>query len=144
MKYDNKIKLRLVYGIFVVLLGISAFILGVTKNAQNNSEYPFFYYFSGTGGGLIGVGIVLIKKNLSALADKKKMKALSVEEKDERNIMIAYKAGYFTFVASTLIFYVISLYLLFVGSALFQPIMQICSALVGLYLLFYFVFRKLN
>lgn len=144
MKYENKIKLRLVFGIFAVLLGLSAFILGIIKNAQNDAQYPLFYYSVGTGGGLIAVGIGMIKKNLSALADKKKMKALSVEEKDERNIMIVQKAGYFTFVSATLIFYIVSLCLLFAESALFKPLMQICSIQIGLYLLFYFIVRKIN
>lgn len=144
MRYDNKVKIRFVYGIFILLLGLSAFLLGIIKNTQHNAEFQFFYYFIGTGGGLIGAGIVLMKKNISALTDKKKMHTMLVEEQDERNILIAHKAGYFTFVVSTTILYIVSLYLLFLGSTLFQPIMQICSVLIGLYLLFYFIIKKSN
>lgn len=144
MRYDNKIKLRMVYGIFVLLLGLGAFLLGVIKNAQNNADFQYFYYLVGTGGGLVGVGFGIIKKNFAAITDKKKRQAMLVEEKDERNILIAHKAGYITFVASTTVFYIVSLYLLFVGSTLFLPIMQICSVLIGLYLLFYFIVKKTN
>lgn len=144
MKFENKLKLRITYSIVVSILGVCAFVLGIMKNMQHGSDFGLFAYYAGTGGGLIGVGIVLLKKNLSVLKDKKRMESLMVEEQDERNIQIMYKAGYFTFASSVFILYVVSLYLMFTESKLFLPVMVACSGIVFLYLIFYTVVRKLG
>lgn len=144
MKFENKIKLRFGFNIIFLLLGISSFVIGVIKNTQLGSEFQYFYYYVGTGGGLIAVSILLIRKNFSALVDKNKMQSLVVEEKDERNLLIAYKAAYFTFVATIITLYIVSLYLLFIDSKLFEPIIFSCTGLIVFYLLFYIIVRKSN
>lgn len=144
MKFENKIKLRFGFNIILLLLGISALGLGIVKNIQFDSEFQFFYYYVGTGGALIAVSLLLIRKNLSALTSKEKMQSLKVEERDERNILLAQKAGHLTFVTTTIGLYFLSLYLLYISSQLFEPIIFVCSALVLIYLLFYFIVRKTN
>ncbi len=144
MKFRNKLKTRLVYGIIIIVLGFTAFVLGIIKNIQNGADFGLLSYYAGTGGGLIAVGILTVKKSFSALSNKQKMKNLKVEEQDERNIQITYKAGYFTFALSAVILYAVSLLLMFMESALFRPVMALCSGIVFLYLLFYTLVRKLS
>lgn len=144
MKFESKLKLRCAYSIVILVLGVCALVLGIIKNIQNDSDFGLFAFYAGTGGGLIGVGIATLKKNLSALKDKKKLEGLKVEEQDERNILIIYKAGYYTFASSAFILYVVSLYLMFIESDLFLPVMGVCSGIVFLNLIFYVIVRKLS
>lgn len=144
MKFKNKLKTRLVYGIVLVVLGISAFALGILKNMQNGADFGLLSYYAGTGGALIAVGILTVKKNLTALKNKQKMESLKVNEQDERNIQLAYKAGYFTFAMSAFLLYAVSLGLMFTESALFKPVMFICSGLMLLYIIIYYFVRKSN
>ena len=80
MKYDR----RMVLSIFWVLLGAALFICSALGMVDS--------YWSGMGGGLLGVGIVQLARHIRYRKDEEYREKVDVANGDERNRYIAGKA----------------------------------------------------
>ena len=80
MKYDR----RMVLSIFWVLLGAALFICGTLEIVDS--------YWSGMGGGFLGVGIVQLIRHIRYRKNEEYREKVDIENKDERNRFIGGKA----------------------------------------------------
>lgn len=145
MNFNNRLKVNCLFYVLLVILGIITTILGFIKDNQYGElNYPYFEYLLSTGIVLILIGGLKLKKNLKALLNKTKSEEIEIEASDERNILLAYKSGYYTFIISLLSLYGLSLYLLFTESSMFKASSYLCSFLLIIYLVSYSVIKKIN
>lgn len=98
----QKIKIRIIYAVILVVLGIASFYVGLcVPLASGNSDYSSGFY-TGVGCGVIAAGIITIIRNLRLLKNKEALKRREIYESDERNRMIGLKcwsyAGYAMFI----------------------------------------------
>lgn len=101
-KIENKIKLRIFYCIFLIVLGGAALYVGTyVPLASGNSTYSSGYYV-GLGFGLIAAAIIKIIRNIRLLKNEDALKRREIYESDERNRMLGLKswsyAGYAMFI----------------------------------------------
>ena len=80
MKYDRRMYLSL----FWVLLGAVLVVCGMTAVLDS--------YWSGMGGGFLGVGIVQLIRHIKYRKDEEYREKVDVENRDERNRFITGKA----------------------------------------------------
>ena len=144
MDYKKRLTIKCACSALLAVLGAGALVLGFLKYTQSDGSFGLLGYYCGTGGALVGAGVTMFIRTRSLLQSDAKLQNAQIEAQDERNLLIAYRSGYFTFVIFMLLMYAASLYLLFVGSALFAPLMQLCAAMCCLYVLLYFILRKVN
>lgn len=102
MNIEKKIKLRMVYCVFLVVLGaVSLYVGNFVVVNLSDAEYLSGYY-TGFGLAIIASGIITIVKNILLLKNPEKLKAREIYESDERNKMIGLKtwswAGYAMFI----------------------------------------------
>ena len=121
-------KTKFIASIIEIILGIALFICGTFGIIDN--------YWSGMGGGLMGVGIVFLVRSIRYKRDPEYKEEYDIEISDERNKYIRLKAwswaGYL-FVMITAI-----------GSILFklagrEDLMMFCSSCVCLVLVLYWL-----
>lgn len=144
MIYEKKIKIRIAKFAVVSVIGIVALIIGLTMRISDGVSDFSTGYLTGTGAGLVGVSIACLIKNISALRNKDKQRAMKIEEEDERNLMLTYKAGYYTMLIATLGFYVFSFYFIFIDSIIFTTITSIISVMLFIFVMTYFILRKIR
>lgn len=102
MTIEKKIKLRMVYCVVLIVLGIVSLCVGnfVPLNS-GNADYSAGYY-TGLGFSVIAAAVITFIKNLCLLRNPEKLKAREIYESDERNRMIGLKiwsyAGYAMFI----------------------------------------------
>lgn len=102
MRIEKKIKIRIIYCIVLIVLGVISLYVGnfVTLNS-GDAEYSAGYY-TGLGFGVIAAGVITIIKNVILLKNSEKRKEREIYESDERNKMIGLKtwsyAGYAMFI----------------------------------------------
>ena len=102
MNIEKKIRLRMVYCVLLVVLGVVSLLVAhfVTFNT-GNADYSQGYY-TGLGFAVIASGIITFVKNLLLLRNPVKLKEREICESDERNKMIGLKtwswAGYVMFI----------------------------------------------
>ena len=102
MSIEKKIKVRIIYCVVLIVLGIASLYVGyfVPLNS-GNAEYSSGYY-TGLGFGVIAAGIITIIKNVLLLKNPEKLQEREIYEADERNKMIGLKvwsyAGYAMFI----------------------------------------------
>jgi len=102
MCIEKKIKIRIIYCIVLIVLGVVSLYVGnfVPLNS-GDAEYSAGYY-TGLGFGVIAAGIITIIKNVLLLKNPEKLKEREIYESDERNKMIGLKtwsyAGYAMFI----------------------------------------------
>ena len=144
MNFERKVLFRIVKGILFLLLGIVAFAIGIIMELKAGNDSFSAGYLTGTGGGLAGVSIILIIKNSAALKNKEKLKVMKVEETDERNLLLAYKAGQYSMGITAICLYVSSFYCAFTDPKALTIITTIIGLLIGIYGLAYLVLRKIS
>lgn len=140
MKIKTRIKLNLAFGFLCILFGIMLIAISLTKG----SGYAGIEMFLINGVGLFLIGILRAIRYIPALRNKKKLEKIETQMADERVLLLSCKAGSAAFIVSTMGAYVYSLYLLLNGSPLFEQVSQFCSILLCIYLVCYFVIRKIN
>ena len=102
MSIEKKIKIRIIYCIVLIVLGVVSLYVGnfVPLNT-GDAEYSAGYY-TGLGFGVIVAGVITIIKNVRLLKNPEKLKEREIYESDERNKMIGLKtwsyAGYAMFI----------------------------------------------
>lgn len=86
-RFEKKLKMRILLSFILLLLGIlsiSVILIAKYGLEVTMNDYMIGFY-TGTGGGLVGAGIITIIKNIRWLKDEKKRRAVQLEEYDERN-----------------------------------------------------------
>lgn len=99
---EKKIKLRMVYCVLLIVLGIISLYVGnFVPLDSGNADYSAGYY-TGLGFGVIAAAAITLVKNVLLLNNAEKLKARAIYEADERNKMIGLKtwsyAGYAMFI----------------------------------------------
>lgn len=92
--YRKKLIIGNILSVIIILAGIFSLVLSIimkNNNLNNISDFQNGFY-CGTGGGLIGAGIVTIIRNTILLRNKEKFRKAEIKEKDERNRFIIQKA----------------------------------------------------
>ena len=90
MDYRKKLKTRLYTAIGYVIIGIALIVISLLKISENEIISSF-------GAALAICGIVRIVQYVKIIKDEDNIHKHEVAEKDERNIMLAEKAGSLTF-----------------------------------------------
>lgn len=88
--YRKKLIIGNILSVIIILAGIFSLVLSIIMK-NNVSDFQNGFY-CGTGGGLIGAGIVTIIRNTILLRNKEKFRKAEIKEKDERNRFIIQKA----------------------------------------------------
>ncbi|MCH5186684.1 MAG: hypothetical protein J1F64_11275 [Oscillospiraceae bacterium] len=85
MKFENKIKARIYLMSAYAVIGVILCVLGYTRITSNDM-------LTAWGIALFAGGTVHIIRNIRLMKNSKKMQALEIAERDERNIMLREKA----------------------------------------------------
>ena len=113
-------KIRL--GWFFVILGILFSLVGIAFEIFL-SYIPYnISIITGLGILWFGIGIGIIVKYYAAKRDSVSVKRLMVEEHDERNVIIKYRAGYRAFWVSIVLVYILLLWLSLSSNGSLPPI----------------------
>lgn len=142
MNYEKKLKKRIMLFAFLSVVALVALISGILVESSQEIESFAAGYLTGSGGGLLGVSVVMIIKNLMALRNKDKQKTMMIEETDERNLLLSYKAAYYSMITTTLILYIASIYYVFNDSMMIKIFASIICLLMFVYVILYYSFRK--
>ena len=121
-KHADLIKNKLRWGWFFVILGI--IFIGVGIVMETTFGYLPYSMSIITGLGILwaGIGIGMIVRYRSALRGNQSTKRLFIEEHDERNQFIRFRAGYRGFWVSILMVYILLLWLSFAANCNLPPI----------------------
>jgi len=143
MSFERKIKARIIKFLVFAALGAVAvsvsYRLGLVSAADSFSAN----YLRDTGFALIAGGVIFCVKNLLLLRNKEKLRARKIEEKDERNRLSAYKAGYYSMLFVSIGLYLSSFYFAFVSEELLRMAVIIICALLLCYAILYYLFHRL-
>ncbi len=143
MIFEKKLKIRLICNVAYLILGVISITLGILKIYYSRAYEPTTYYFA-TGCALIFGSVRKLKQTKAALSDTKKLESLKIEEHDEWNLTVRYKAAYFAFSTAIILFYMVSLVFLFINSSLYLPFIIVNAILVIFYLFYWAMLRKLS
>ena len=106
---DNRtswIKTRMRTGRIILAAGALVAVVGVFAELQYAYLHYNFRIITGLGILLIGVGIGYLVRYSAALKDEQSARRLTIEEKDERNVLIRARAGNRAFWVSTALIYI--------------------------------------
>ncbi|WP_105616620.1 hypothetical protein [Vallitalea okinawensis] len=142
MNYEKKLKSRIMLYAVLAVVAIIALISGIVAESSQDIESFAAGYLTGSGGGLFGASVVLIIKNLMALRNKDKQKSMMIEETDERNLLLGYKAGYYSMLTTTLILYIASIYYVFNDSTMIMRLASIIGLMMVVYVALYYSFKR--
>lgn len=142
MAYEKKVKIRVVYGFAIALLGLAAFIIGVFFRSSHLHDFLAGFY-SGTGGALLCVGLVTAIWNIILASNEEKRSKVEIQEKDERNLFINTRTGYLSFYITLYLLYVGSLVAGFLNLAVFITLLSVTALMVVVMLIVYFVYRHI-
>ena len=143
MDYMKKFKLKIVFSVLFLLLGICAFSIGLYLSFQTDTNAFASGYLCGTGAGLIGAGIVITAKKLLLLNNKEKLKEDKIKNEDERNLLLSYKASHYSLILTSVGLYSASFYFAFTNDVILHTITTIICILISVRFLLYFIMRKL-
>jgi len=120
--HKNWVNNKLRWGRFFIILGILLIGLGIViEIAFENLPYNL-RIISGLGILWIGIGIGMIFRYRSALHGNQSAKRLLIEEHDERNQFIRYRAGYRGFWVAIVLVYILLMWLSFAANGGLPPI----------------------
>lgn len=121
-KHKNWINQKLRWGWFFVILGIIFIGIGIVFEITF-ANLPYKYGII-TGLGILwgGIGIGMIVRYRSALRDNQDAKRLLIEEHDERNQLLRYRAGYRGFWVAIVMIYILLMWLSFSANGDLPPI----------------------
>lgn len=133
----KKIKLRIIYSVVLVILGIASLYVGFNVTlATGNSDYSSGYYV-GLGFGLIAAAIITIIKNIRLLRNEEALRQREIYEEDERNKMIGLKTWSYAGYAMFILLYIGIL----VAGAINVVVMNTILVILGAFALCLFVVR---
>ena len=131
MKNDRRYLVSILY----MMLGVVLFVLGVTGKVDS--------FWSGMGGGLMGVGIAQFIRFRRFRKDEEYREEVEREENDERNVFLRNKAWAWTGYLLVLILAVASIVLKILGQELLSIAAGIVVALmVVLYWISYCILAR--
>ena len=138
-KFEERMKLRNVYCVALIFLGIISAVLGtVGVNVAEKHDFSSGFY-TGVGFALIASAIITLIKNKRLMNDPEKRKEREIFEDDERNKMIGLKtwsyAGYTMFV----ILYIAMLIFGFFNTVIMMTLM----VTIGVFALCILIFTKI-
>lgn len=142
MRYEKKLKTRVIVFGFLLMVGVVVFIMGVMVKLSPEIDNFSAGYLTGTGGGLIGGSLVKLLKNITALRNKNKQKSMMIEENDERNLLISYKAGYYSMLTTLMVIYIVCIYFVFNDSIMLKMLSAIIVLMLFFYILIYIILKK--
>jgi len=143
MDFEKKLKLRRALLIAFIIIGFVSVALGLVR-VFFTDDHVFLSYYFGTGVGLIVAGIINLKRTITALSNKDKMENLRIEEYDEWNTVVRYRAAYYAVCATMITLYALSLIFLFIHSDLFLPFIIADAILIVFFFTFMLVLRKIK
>ena len=134
MDFRKKLKMRLYFAIFYIVLGLVAVLAG---NIVKNDFLPSY------GLAIAVCGIVQIRNYVLITRNEETIKKREIAEKDERNIAISDKAKSFSFIAYILLASVAVIVLHIMGKQyLATVIAETVCALLVFYWIAYIIIRK--
>lgn len=142
MNFAVKLKKRLVKYGGILALGIVAFSVGIVLKDAPATDSFSSGYLTGTGGGLIGVSVAMLLKTRAALKNEEKLRAMRIEEEDERNLQLAYKSGYTSMAVTVVCLYIASFWFAFHDAAMLKVLTTIAGFLMVTHLAAWFWFRS--
>jgi len=142
MKYEKKIIMKLLLCILFVILGATAFSIGMYIKIKLNQEDFTTGYLTGTGTGLFFVGVVMFIQKLMLLKNKQKLKAHKIENEDERNLALTYKSSHYSLVITTMLLYVSSFYFAFFNESQLSVISTVICILVFVKFVLYYIMKR--
>jgi len=83
-----KIKIRMIWGIFWITLGLTLTVLGIMGRIDS--------YWSGMGGGLLAVGVLQMVRFVKYMSNEEYREKTDVANNDERNRFISGRAWAWT------------------------------------------------
>lgn len=137
MNIEKKIKLRIVYCVVLIVLGVASLYVGYFVPLQSgDAEYSAGYY-TGLGFGVIAAAIITIIKNIRMLKNPEKLKEREIYESDERNKMIGLKTWSYAGYAMFILLYVAQM----IAGVFSVVVMNTLLAVLGVFALSLFVSR---
>ena len=83
-----KIKIRLIWGVFWIVLGLTLTVLGIMGRIDS--------YWSGMGGGVLAVGVLQMVRYVKYMSNEEYREQTDVANKEERNRFISNKSWAWT------------------------------------------------
>lgn len=124
----NKIKLKILLYVVFSAVGIALLCLGASQIAD-----PFY---SGMGGGLIGVSVIRLIQLIRFDRDKEYAKRITVEISDERNLYISSKARSMAYYIGILVLAAATVVLRIMGR---NELSTMCGFVICLFLVLYYI-----
>lgn len=127
--YRKTLKKRICLYYVMILLGVITLTLSIIFSTGDHAYLSDFLsgVYTGTGSGLIAIGIVFIIRTSKLLKDEVKLKQKMLKERDERNQMITQRAMY---TASTIMFFISYIGLLIFGIFNMAVFWTLCIILI--------------
>lgn len=127
-KIENRIKLRILYSVLLIILGGASLYVGTcVPLASGNSDYSSGYYV-GLGAGLIAAAVITIIKNIRLLKNQEALKQREIYEADERNRMIGLKSWSYAGYAMFILLYIALLFAGAVNVVIMNTLLVILAA----------------
>ena len=134
MKYEAKLRMRIILYCAYIVLGIAAVIFGIY--AENDFLAPL-------GAAFAAVGVCGIVKHLKLIKNPSALKSAEIEENDERNIYIYQSARSLAFTLTSLLAAAGIIVFGIMGEAVVMKTLSylLCGSLV-IYLICYYSLRR--
>jgi uncharacterized membrane protein YiaA len=145
MNYEKKTETRLIISVFIFIIGLCAFSVGLYL-AITKAQHSYIMgigYLCSTGAALIGIGAVKIFKKLSLLKDETKLKEDKIENEDERNLLLSYKASHYSLIFTAGILYIVTFIVAFINMTILYLLAGIICVLCFARIFLYTIMRKM-
>lgn len=131
------IKRNIILNIIYIIVGTVLVVLGAMEILNN--------LYSGFGGGIAGVGIVQLIRNIQYATNKELKEKVDTEINDERNKYIRMKAWSWTGYIVVLALAITSIVMMIIGKELYCEMasFMMCMVLI-VYYIAYFIIRRKN
>lgn len=140
---EKRCKVRIAGGLLLAVLGLAAIFMVIMFERipllyleEGGSEFMKGFY-TGTGGGLLGAGIVTAMRNMRILKNPEMKKKREIWEFDERNRMLGLRCWAYAGYAMFVLLYIGMLAGGFIG----KTVLLVLIAVAAVYALLLLVFR---
>jgi len=139
---EEKVKFRILLSVALIVLGMASIIISIIFEHSIPSDF-FRGFYAGTGGGLIGAGVIMLAMNIVLLKNKEKLKKTEIEENDERNKFLWSKASSLSFLITFFSLYGGLLIAGIFNIVVFYTILCLAAAMFFIFLVTFLVVRKI-